>query len=189
MPLSAPTPRQPSHTRVVTCHGFEREDGLWDIEGRIVDTKAYSFENKDRGGRIEAGEALHDMSLRLTIDIDMKIHDAEQCTDASPYNYCQSVEHFCKNLIGQTIGPGWTKLSRVKMGGGSGCTHLTELLLPMATTAFQTLVRAKYKNVTSGAKHIDTAKTPKFINSCHALQADGPIVREHWPQFYEQKPE
>lgn len=184
MPLSTPAPRQTSHKRVVTCNGYERDDGLWDIEGRIVDTKAFSFPNKDRGGTIEAGEALHDMSLRLTIDIDMKIHAAEQCTDASPYNYCQSVEHFCKNLIGQRIGPGWTKISREKMGMGRGCTHLTELLGQMATTAFQTLVKVKYKNVTSGSDQKSATKTPKFMNSCHALQTDGPIVKEHWPQFY-----
>ncbi|MEZ5534129.1 MAG: DUF2889 domain-containing protein [Thiolinea sp.] len=186
MPLSTPSPRKLSHTRVVTCTGFEREDGLWDIEGRIVDTKAYSFSNKDRGGSIEAGEPLHDMSIRLTIDIDMKIHAAEQCTDASPYNYCQSVEHFCRNLVGQSIGPGWTKRVKETMGAGKGCTHVTELLLPMATTAFQTLVRAKYKDVTSGAGAGQTGSSnpPKFINSCHALQIDGPVVKEHWPQFY-----
>lgn len=184
MPLSTPAPRKRSHTRVVTCTGYERDDGLWDIEGRIVDTKSFSFANKDRGGTIAAGEPLHDMSIRLTIDIDMKIHAAEQCTDASPYNYCQSVEHFCKNLVGLSIGPGWIKMTREKMGAGKGCTHLTELLIPMATTAFQTLVKAKYKDVTSGSEQQNAPKAPKFINSCHALQTDGPIVKEHWPQFY-----
>ena len=186
MPLSTPAPRKLSHTRVVTCTGYEREDGLWDIEGRIVDTKSFSFANKDRGGTIEAGEPLHDMSIRLTIDIDMKIHAAEQCTDASPYNYCQSVEHFCRNLVGQRIGPGWTKLVKENMGAGKGCTHVTELLLPMATTAYQTLVRAKYKDVTSGSGQPQSSKPPKFLNSCHALQIDGPVVKEHWPQFYRQ---
>nr|CAA6826682.1 MAG: Unknown protein [uncultured Thiotrichaceae bacterium] len=184
MPLSTPARRQSSHTRVVTCNGYEREDGLWDIEGRIVDTKALPFSNKDRGGSIEAGEALHDMSLRLTIDTDMKIHAAEQCTDFSPYNYCQTVEHFCENLIGQHIGPGWTKMTKIKMGAGKGCTHLTELLIPMATTAFQTLVKAKSTGRTSGSAHSSPPKIPGFMNSCHALQVDGPIVKEHWPQFY-----
>jgi hypothetical protein len=125
------------------------------------------------------------MSIRLTIDNDMKIHAAEQCTDASPYNYCQTVEHFCHNLVGQHIGAGWTKMTREKMGAGKGCTHLTELLLPMATTAFQTLVKAKYKDVTSGSEQQSAPKTPKFINSCHALQTDGPVVKEHWPRFYQ----
>ena len=83
MPLSAPTQRKLTHTRVVTCLGFERHDKLWDIEGRIVDTKPYAFSNKDRGGEIKADEPLHDMSIRLTIDTDLKVHDAEAVIDDS----------------------------------------------------------------------------------------------------------
>jgi len=43
MPLSAPVPRQLLHRRVVQCTGYRREDGLWDIEGRMVDTKGFSY--------------------------------------------------------------------------------------------------------------------------------------------------
>ena len=55
MPLPAPAPRQLLHKRVVQCWGYRREDGLWDIEGRLVDTKTYPFPNEDRGGAIQAG--------------------------------------------------------------------------------------------------------------------------------------
>ncbi len=37
MPLSPPIGRQHLHTRRVVCQGFFRDDGLWDIEGRITD--------------------------------------------------------------------------------------------------------------------------------------------------------
>jgi hypothetical protein len=34
MPLSTPTiSRTALHRRIVECRGFQREDGLWDIEG------------------------------------------------------------------------------------------------------------------------------------------------------------
>ena len=33
MPLPAPAPRTLKHTRAIECTGYEREDGLWDIEG------------------------------------------------------------------------------------------------------------------------------------------------------------
>ena len=36
MPLSKPAPRKHIHTREIKCLGFEREDGLWDIEGRLI---------------------------------------------------------------------------------------------------------------------------------------------------------
>jgi hypothetical protein len=31
--------RRHLHTRTVTMQGFAREDGLWDIEGRMTDAK------------------------------------------------------------------------------------------------------------------------------------------------------
>ena len=36
MPLSKPTPRALSHTRKLELKAYERKDGLWDIEGRLV---------------------------------------------------------------------------------------------------------------------------------------------------------
>ncbi len=41
MPLSAPAPRQLMHNRAIECRGYQREDGMWDIEGHLVDTKTY----------------------------------------------------------------------------------------------------------------------------------------------------
>ena len=49
MPLSPPVGRQHLHTRRVTCQGFFRDDGLWDIEGRITDEKTYEHANEWRG--------------------------------------------------------------------------------------------------------------------------------------------
>ena len=186
MPLSPATTRKPAHTRVVTCHGFGREDGLWDIEGRIVDTKPYGFANKDRGGRIEAGEALHDMSIRLTIDAELKVIDVEAVIDASPYNYCKCVISFAKNLIGLRIAPGWSNKSKAAMGKNRGCTHLTELLGPIATTAIQTMASERMKRESESRKQQEDRKGYKslFINSCHALAAHSPVVEMHWPDQY-----
>ena len=39
MPLPPPAPRDLKHTRTIVCQGYEREDGLWDIEARLTDTK------------------------------------------------------------------------------------------------------------------------------------------------------
>ena len=181
MPLPTPENRELAHTRVVTCLGFKREDQLWDIEGRIVDTKPYDFPNKDRGGQIQAGEALHDISIRLTIDIDLNVIDAEAVIDDSPYNYCKSVTTVAKRLIGLQIAPGWTAKSKSAMGSNRGCTHLTELLGPVATTAIQTITSARIQQ-TPDAK--EKSSTMNFINSCHSYSIDSPVVKEHWPDLY-----
>lgn len=126
------------HTRRVTCQGFRRTDGLWDIEGRVVDTKAYVFENHDRG-RIEIGDPLHDMSMRLTIDDKFVISDIEVTIDKSPYRMCPQITPNFQRLVGLNVGPGFLRKARRLLGGTQGCTHLVELLGPMATTAFQTI--------------------------------------------------
>ena len=49
MQLSKASRRKHIHTRRIECLGYERDDGLWDIEGQITDTKTYSFEIEVRG--------------------------------------------------------------------------------------------------------------------------------------------
>jgi len=180
VPLSKPANRKLAHTRVVTCHGYQRDDELWDIEGRIVDTKPYRFKNQDRGGWIEADEALHDMSIRLTINLDLEVVDADAVTDESPYNYCKRVASVAQNLIGLKIAPGWTQKSKLAMGSTRGCTHLTELLGPVATTAIQTIASENFKRSEANSE----PRNNLFINSCHTYADDSPVVKLHWPEHY-----
>lgn len=180
MPLSSPTPREALHERSVECTGYRRRDGLFDIEGHLVDTKTYSFPNKARGA-IKAGEPLHEMWIRVTLDEHMLIHDVEAATDAGPFETCPDIVGRFKLLVGVTIGPGWTRKAQERLGGANGCTHLVELLRPIATTAFQTLYGARKHR---GTSETSGAKKPAFIDSCHALASDSVVVKEHWPQFY-----
>lgn len=183
MPLSEPVNRELTHTRVVTCHGYRREDGLLDIEGRIVDTKPYRFRNKDRGGWIEADEALHDMSVRLTVNLDLEVVDVDAVIDASPYHYCKCVTPVVQNLIGLKIAPGWTRNSKKAMGANRGCTHLTELLGPIATTAIQTVSSEKIER----SRDKPHGGSNAYLNTCHSYAADSPVVKEHWPELYQGK--
>src|SRR3546814_11588504 len=123
MPLSPPVERTCLHNRTYDFQGDQRADGLWDIEWRIVDTKTYPFANQDRG-EIPPGEALHDMSIRLTIDGDFKVHDIEAVTDYSPFTICPNVTPHFKRMIGAEIKLGWTLPVRKALGGVAGCTHL-----------------------------------------------------------------
>ena len=45
------------HERRYYIRGYEREDGMLDVEGKIVDLKPNSFDNHDRG-YVPAGEPL-----------------------------------------------------------------------------------------------------------------------------------
>ena len=178
MPLSAPTNRELIHQREVNCRGYRREDGLWDIEGRLVDTKTYSFENRHRG-EVRAGEPVHEMWLRVTIDEDMNVHAAEASTDYAPYAMCPDITPNFAALAGLRIGPGWMIEVRKRVGGVLGCTHLVELLGPLATTAYQTLAGQRKRRPAQEA-----GRRPAVLDTCHAYASDSEVVKMQWPEFY-----
>ncbi len=181
MPLSPAGPREHIHTRQVECRGYRREDGLWDIEGHITDVKTYSFRNRWRG-EIASGEPVHEMWLRLTIDDDLLIHAAEAATDAGPYQVCPEITPNFAVLAGERIKPGFNRRVKELLGGVKGCTHLVELLGPIATTAFQTTVAARSRKGDQGQGQ--GRRRPGIINTCHALAEDGAEVKRLWPEFH-----
>ena len=130
MPLSLPAARTLLHTRSIVCTGHQRDDGLWDIEGHLVDVKTYDFDNHHRG-EVKAGEPVHEMWLRLSIDDDMLIVKAEAATDHAPYAMCPDITSRFALLEGLRIGPGFHREVQKRVGGVKGCTHLVELLRPL----------------------------------------------------------
>lgn len=182
MPLTEPASRHLLHTRTVQCWGYRRDDGLWDIEGRMVDTKTYAFPNEDRGGTLQAGDALHDMWIRLTIDQQLCIREVEAQIAGSPFNLCPTIQDRYRQLIGVRIGPGWSLKLKELFSGINGCTHMTELLGPVATTFFQTLYGKRYDE--EDAKPPEQRSAPPVLNTCHALHSGSPVVKKRWPQAY-----
>ncbi|GIX09488.1 DUF2889 domain-containing protein [Elioraea sp.] len=176
MPLSPPAEREKLHERTIVLEGFRRADGLFDIEARLTDTKTYAFANEDRG-EVRPGEPLHGMLMRLTIDAELTVVACEAVTEHAPYAICPAITPNFAALAGLRIGPGWMRAVKERVGGVKGCTHLVELLGPMATVAFQTTV------VLRRNRPADPAKPPALLNTCHAYAADGPIVARRWPQF------
>jgi hypothetical protein len=178
-PLSAPVEREHLHTRRYEFHGYRRADGLWDIEGNMTDTKTYGFANEWRG-EIKAGEPIHDMWIRLTLDDELVVRDIEAKTAGSPFQICGAVTPAYTALKGHKIGKGWNKKIKELFAGSHGCTHHTEMLGAMATVAYQTIFSARNK-----WKESDGAtKRPIFLNTCHAFATDGEIVKKNWPEFY-----
>ncbi len=179
MPLSDPAPREALHSRAIDCRGYRRADGLWDIEARMTDSKTYAFSNAYRG-EIGPGEPLHDMWLRLTLDDDFVVRAVEARTDAGPYRVCPDITPRFAKLVGLTIGRGWNQKVREALGGVRGCTHLVDLLRPIATVAYQTIRSARKR-----APDAETpSRRPPHIGRCHALRSDGEVVRERYPEWY-----
>ena len=192
MPLSPPVRRQHLHTRRVTCQGFFRDDGLIDIEGRITDEKTYEHSNEWRGP-LQPGDFVHDMSIRLTLDHRFVIVDVEAVTDKSPYSMCGNITPNFKRLIGLRIGGGFHRAVRERLGGTEGCTHIVELLGPVATTAFQTAGSRKARDLADahrariGKPRTDSGKPktrPYMLDSCHTWASDSEVTKRWVPDFY-----
>jgi len=198
MPLTPPAAREPLHTREIRICGYRRADGLFDIEAQLADTKSYGFVNRDRG-YIDAGETLHGMSLRLTLDETMTIVASEAATDHAPYAICPSAAPAFAALAGLQIKPGFLREANHRVGGPVGCTHLRELLQQMATVAFQTInpyrawreAQENGEAAERGSDALDTRVAQKImagkgaiVNTCRAYASDGEIVRRRWPELY-----
>ncbi|WP_299183754.1 DUF2889 domain-containing protein [uncultured Neptuniibacter sp.] len=178
MPLSKPVKRMLHHQRVVRCHGYLREDGDWDIEARMTDTKSHNVDNPERGGYVPAGEPFHDLSIRLTMDNTLLIREVEASIDYAPFKICSGIISAFKKLEGSRIGPGWQLLCRDRLGGVQGCTHLNELLPVLATTAIQTLWPNSDKDVLSEGARL-------MLNSCHSWSQSGSMVKRYLPNHYQ----
>jgi hypothetical protein len=184
MALSVPVERTLFHQRQVQCTGYYREDGLWDIEGQIVDTKSYSLEFYD-GRQLPPGEALHEMTLRLTLDHHLLIHAAEAFTAHAPFPICPEINAAYQQLVGIKIGPGFNQKVRDLFKGRGGCTHITELLGPMATTAIQTISNGQRHLAQTGvAQQKPTLPASRLIDTCYGWRSDGEPVAVQFPELY-----
>lgn len=182
MPLTTAAPRRLRHTRTIVCEGYQREDGLWDIEARLVDTKAYAYREPERGLR-PVGEAVHDMWVRLTVGDDLIVRAVEVDMAAHPYAGCLGAPPAFQGLVGKSVGPGWRKTVQAQVGGALGCTHVRELLSPMATIAFQTVLGWPEDDGQEQPARV-TGEPNGFLNGCKAWDQRGEMVRTMYPQWY-----
>ncbi len=168
------------HVRDIRCEGYQRSDGLWDIEATLTDTKTIGFFNHERG-EIPPGEPIHRMILVVTLDLDMTLVDIRAQMPFTPFQICPRATEHLARLTGLRIQPGWMREVRKRIPNTDSCTHLTELLGPVFTTAYQTMHQALEKQEKTKSER----STPPILDQCHALARDSAVVKVMWPQFHE----
>ena len=181
MPLPTPASRKLMHTRAIECCGYEREDGLWDIEGHLTDVKNHDFALLT--GVRRAGLPVHDMSIRLTIDTSFTIVHATAVSDRVPYvGGCETIAPEYAALVGLNLVKGFRKKVHERLGGMRGCTHLTEMLASFPTAAIQTFAGER-------RTERDESQRPFELDQCHALESGSDTVRKWYPKWYRGKAE
>jgi hypothetical protein len=185
--LDAPAPRTHVHTRSVEYRGYHREDGLWDIEAVLTDKRAYAHETPDKRPR-HAGEPVHGMVIRLTVDNHLKITGVAVGMPATPFPECQQAKPPMQRFIGRTLGREWRKTIAEALGGTQGCAHLRELLFNMATVGFQTVPQySRRLRQLAGKPEPELKRPPPFVDQCIAWDSSGPVLKRTWPQFANDK--
>lgn len=180
MPLPPPhAERQRMHLRRVEFQGFKRADGLWEVEARLIDTKDQDFPLSS--GLRRPGEAVHDISVRITFDYNMNIHDAAACIDAAPYmGYCNVDVPDYSRIVGLNLFQGFLKTVKETFGETRGCAHISELMMQLPTAALQTVA-------SEVVGKDDRDHPPYHLDRCHALVLDSEAVRRYYPRWYRKK--
>lgn len=177
-PEKTPETLRPSrkllHRRLIDCNGYLREDGLWDLEVILNDTKTYSFPNEYRQ-TIAAGEPLHGMFLRVAVDINLVIHEVEVRMEHTPYQNCADIESRYQQLVGATIKPGFNRKVKELFRAENGCTHINEMWSIIGTLAFQTTFPARYR---SSSDQVVTG----MVGMCH-MHANLDKVRKNTGEY------
>jgi len=171
--------RELLHTRRVRYEGYKRADGLWDIEAHLTDIKNHDYHLKT--GVRRAGQPVHSMWLRITIDRKFNVVDARASMDAVPYpNGCETIPPAYQKLVGLNLLRGFRKQTGEVLGSVRGCTHLTEMLAGMPTAAIQSFAGEMKEEQDDGSK-------PFQLDQCHALETSTETVRTWYPKWHRGK--
>ena len=180
MPLSRPIARREVHRRIIDMQAYAREDGLYDVEAHLVDTKPFEFMRLSSPQPVPAGQALHDLWNRMTVDSAFTLRAIEAASDVTPYGICKEAENTLSALVGERLVRGWSAMVKERLRGAASCTHLMEMLIPLATTALQGIRGADPKRL----EKVNGPDTEAKLDSCYAYGRSRDVVRRLWPQHY-----
>jgi len=179
MPLPAPVAsRTLTHRRRIQFEGYQRADGLYDVEAHLYDVKPVDFVLST--GPRPAGTPIHDMWIRLTLDRAYNIVEALAHTEAMPYpGVCERITPAYRRLVGLNLLRGFRKAVHDLFAHVKGCTHLNELLLQFPTAAIQARSGEKLDSEDEAG-----GRQPFQLDQCHALDTHGEVARRYYPKWY-----
>ncbi|MEO8296316.1 MAG: DUF2889 domain-containing protein [Burkholderiales bacterium] len=183
--LPDPKPRTHLHTREVSYRGYKRDDGLWDFEAQMSDRRAYAYTMREKG-LMPAGEPVHNMAVRLSVDDKWVIREVVSAMANIPFGECRQTLDPMQALVGASVGRGWRQTIDARIGGTLGCTHMRELLFGLATVVYQTIPSyTKLQQRLAGVpdKVPSGEPVPQYLGQCMSWNFNGPVVARHFPQY------
>jgi hypothetical protein len=170
------------HHRKLDLRFFRRRDGLYEVEGHLVDTKTHPFRRLLAEHDDPPGHHLHDITVRLVLDAELQVQAADADMPSTPFKICPGAARALQSLVGLQIGAGWNKRVRELLGGVASCTHIVELLGPIATTALQGIAPQRSADAKGGGGY------RRFqVDSCYSFASDREVVARLLPHSQQTK--
>ena len=165
------------HARTLDIATYPYENGKLIVEGVLKDERFCPSHLMT--GEVRPPGTLHHMRVRMVVaGPDLVIEDIEADMPHTPRDECRETEESLQPVIGMSISAGFTHRVKTALGGPSGCSHLTELLLAMAPAAVQgfwsNLVRTPYNPADYSEKAMEIV-----LDTCRVWRADGPTVKAY----------
>ncbi|WP_026045464.1 DUF2889 domain-containing protein [Burkholderia stagnalis] len=172
--------REPLHLRQIDMRGYRRSDGLFEASACLTDRKMHDFAPPGGTRVVLAQSPIHDLGVTLVFDIDMVVREVRTFIRSHPYAPCPGGGDSLQALVGLRIGAGWNSEVRKRLPSCDTCTHLKEILGPLASAAFQTMVDVR----PSSLDNRDGSGKPVKIDSCYAYGASRDLVKALWPDHH-----
>ena len=133
--------------------------------------------------------AVHHMQLSIELAFpSLEIVAATARFQTNPHDQCPSITEHYEELIGLSIGRGFTKRVGESFGGPRGCTHVTALINAMAPVAMQCFwsMRAAEAKLADEPQSIfdrdqsdgDDSMWKSIVNTCHIWDEHGQAVAD-----------
>lgn len=178
------------HQRTYLVRSYRDGANRMRIRGAVQDIKPAGLYIEGDPDPLE----IHHMVVDLVVEFpNLQIVDARVVMETHPHAECLRIEDHYRNLVGLSIGRGFTHKVRELFGGPRGCTHTTALLQAMAPVAVQSmwsLQAPTHRTAEPGGNGDGTAvaaprrmtdedRKAMFrynVNSCHVWAEDGEMV-------------
>jgi hypothetical protein len=177
MPLLPIEDRREVHHRVIDMKTFARSNGLFDAEAHLVDRKPFDFTRAGATDTVSANEPFHDLWVRITVDSAFVVRAIEAASDVTPWAVCKEAGESLQVLVGEALVRGWSAKVKEKLRGAISCTHLAEMLIPLATTALQGIY---------GLRSLPdrNASIGQLVDNCYAFDAGREVIERLAPLHY-----
>lgn len=178
MPLSPVAGREEVHHRVIDMKTYARANGLFDAEAHLVDRKPFEFTRAGATDTVAPTAPFHDLWVRVTVDRDFVVRSIEAASDVTPWPVCKEAGAALQVLVGEALVRGWSARVKEKLRGAASCTHMADMLIPLATTAFQGI----YGLRTQAERE---ANIGTLVDSCYAFGSSRDVIRRLSPLHYQ----